>query len=732
MNENKSTKKSLLLLGIFLLIVIGILFSGNESYAANTTVAELQNKFPAGKFWNHYVGPDHYYEYDIIDKGSCNNPDGWTNEPCVVHTGGEAPLGYPDCNSFDGGQQCMGFANKLFYDYYGVLASQSPRIYDLNSIKPGDILRYRGNDTKGVEHSVWVLGVESDKLIVYECNFYKPCEITWGRWLYKSDIYDLKYIVSAPYAINDNQGDTEKPTISEIAINPTKVTDDTIQVKVKASDNVGVTRVSVRVWRSGKTSDSGTTKNATYNSSTGYWEVKFSASDLKATNDYLACIEGWAYDEKGNSSNSHAIYDFVFGNVAEGLGKFVTRIVPIANKNYCLGISGTNNDDNLVLKTKDQSDSSQLWEVEEISDGIYKIINVQSNRSIDVEGGYFVEYNGCKMQLWDYAASAQQQFLIENYNGGYRIVPTNTTALRAINIKDEIFKNNNPIDMYESLRINNLSQTWVFEKVADSVKLSNSSVTLTKGSTKQLTAIINPNTVANKKLSWSSSNTSVAKVSSSGLVTAVGTGTATITVRTTDGTDKKATCKITVNNTLPFIDVKKSDWFYNAVEYTYNRGIIKGATATEFRPNKNITRGDLVTILWRMEGEPVVTGVRNFPDVSTKAYYSKAIRWATKNKVVNGYQNGNFGPNDNITREQLATILWNYAKYKGKYIGGAVVTSKYTDWNKITGYARPAMIWAVDKGVITGKDNGTRIDPQGTATRAETAGMIYNYLTKIL
>ena len=302
--------------------------------------------------------------------------------------------------------------------------------------------------------------------------------------------------------------------------------------------------------------------------------------------------------------------------------------------------------------------------------------------------------------------------------------------MRAIDFADA-----NPVDggrilIYQAGNLD--AQTWVFEKVADSVKLSNSSVTLTKSSTKQLTATINPNTVANKKLSWSSSNTSVAKVSSSGLVTAVGTGTATITVRTTDGTDKKATCKITVNNTLPFIDVKKSDWFYNAVEYTYNRGIIKGATATEFRPNKNITRGDLVTILWRMEGEPVVTGVRNFPDVSTKAYYSKAIRWATKNKVVNGYQNGNFGPNDNITREQLATILWNYAKYKGKYIGGAVVTSKYTDWNKITGYARPAMIWAVDKGVITGKDNGTRIDPQGTATRAETAGMIYNYLTKIL
>ena len=182
---------------------------------------------------------------------------------------------------------------------------------------------------------------------------------------------------------------------------------------------------------------------------------------------------------------------------------------------------------------------------------------------------------------------------------------------------------------------------------------------------------------------------------------------------------------------LKFTDVKESDWYYGAIKYTTDRGILRGATDTEFRPSKNITRADLVTILWRMEGEPQVTGVKDFPDVSTKAYYANAVRWGTKNNIVSGYNNGNFGPTDNITREQLATILYNYAKYKGKNVTANPDLSKYKDWHKVTGYAQPAMKWAIAKGVVNGKDNSTRLDPQGTASRAEATAMIYNYCTRI-
>ena len=231
--------------------------------------------------------------------------------------------------------------------------------------------------------------------------------------------------------------------------------------------------------------------------------------------------------------------------------------------------------------------------------------------------------------------------------------------------------------------------------------------------------------IENNSANWTSSNEKVAKVDSYGKVTAVGVGDATITASI--GAE---TISYKLHVLLPFTDVNKSDWYYNAIEYTYQNGIISGATDTEFRPSAKITRGMIVTILWRMEGSPKVTGVKDFTDVKGQYYYD-AVRWAAKNGVVNGYGDGRFGPNANITREQLATILCNYAKYKKKNTNVTVDTSKYKDWNKVSSYARASMQWAIKTGVVTGKENGTKVDPQGTATRGEAACMIYNYCTKI-
>ena len=252
-----------------------------------------------------------------------------------------------------------------------------------------------------------------------------------------------------------------------------------------------------------------------------------------------------------------------------------------------------------------------------------------------------------------------------------------------------------------------------------------------KGKTITLKATVSPSGAYNKNVVWSSSNNSVATVSQAGVVTGVKSGTATITAMAKDGTGVKKTYKVTVKLTdLPFRDVIVSDWFYSSVKYTYQNGIISGATSTEFRPNAKITRGMIVTILWRMEGSPKVTGVKDFTDVKGQYYYD-AVRWAAKNGVVNGYGDGRFGPNANITREQLATILCNYAKYKKKNTSVTVDTSKYKDWNKVSSFARASMQWAIKTGVVTGKENGTKVDPQGTATRGEAACMIYNYCTKI-
>lgn len=105
-----------------ILIFLGMILLGTSKSSA-TTVNDLRNKFPNGKYWNHVVGSDHYYEGNLVDKGSCNTPDGYTSSPCHYHSGSPAPYGQVDCTSFDGAQECLGFARKLFYDYYGTYAS---------------------------------------------------------------------------------------------------------------------------------------------------------------------------------------------------------------------------------------------------------------------------------------------------------------------------------------------------------------------------------------------------------------------------------------------------------------------------------------------------------------------------------------------------------------------------------------------------------------------------------
>ena len=189
----------------------------------------------------------------------------------------------------------------------------------------------------------------------------------------------------------------------------------------------------------------------------------------------------------------------------------------------------------------------------------------------------------------------------------------------------------------------------------------------------------------------------------------------------------------TVNNVmnLPFSDVLTTDWYNNAVRYVYKNKIIKGTTATTFKPNNKLTRGQLATIIWRMEGSKKVTNGKNFSDVKNTDYYYDAVRWASANKIVNGYSNGRFGADDNITREQLAVMLQNYARYKKKNTTKVADISKYKDVTGVSSYAVDAVKWAIGNKVISGKSNGTRIDPKGNATRAEASAMIQNYCINI-
>ena len=197
---------------------------------------------------------------------------------------------------------------------------------------------------------------------------------------------------------------------------------------------------------------------------------------------------------------------------------------------------------------------------------------------------------------------------------------------------------------------------------------------------------------------------------------------------------KNKNVKLNVDNQkkeMNFKDVNTNAWYYPSIEYVYNKGIILGTSDTTFNPNTKLTRGMLVTILHRMDGKPTPKTQNKFSDVSKSQYYYDAVVWATEKGIVHGYENGKFGPDSNITRQDLAVILRNFAQYKGKNVNVTSDLNKFKDGNLVSDYAKSAVEWAVGKGVITGNNNGESLTPHGKATRAETAGMMYNYCTKV-
>lgn len=178
----------------------------------------------------------------------------------------------------------------------------------------------------------------------------------------------------------------------------------------------------------------------------------------------------------------------------------------------------------------------------------------------------------------------------------------------------------------------------------------------------------------------------------------------------------------------PFADAKPTAWYHDGVHYCLDNGLMNGTSNNTFTPNGNITRGQIVTILWRQEGSPAASN-SSFDDVASSAYYAKAVAWAAENGIVGGYGNGKFGPNDPITREQLAAILYRYAQFKGMdTTQGGMAIREYSDYDSISAYALQAMQWAVSAQIITGTST-TTLSPAGTATRAQAACLMQRFLT---
>ena len=178
----------------------------------------------------------------------------------------------------------------------------------------------------------------------------------------------------------------------------------------------------------------------------------------------------------------------------------------------------------------------------------------------------------------------------------------------------------------------------------------------------------------------------------------------------------------------PFNDVNKNDWFYNAVKYAYENNIMSGVANNEFGVNSSVSRGMVIAVLHRIENEPDA-GLSTFTDVSADKYYARAIAWAKENNIVNGYDEYTFGPDDVITREQLAAILYSYALYKGMDVNESGNLAVFVDTESISAWAKKAVTWAVGEDLISGKGNGN-LAPLATASRAEAAQIFMNFLDK--
>ncbi len=194
--------------------------------------------------------------------------------------------------------------------------------------------------------------------------------------------------------------------------------------------------------------------------------------------------------------------------------------------------------------------------------------------------------------------------------------------------------------------------------------------------------------------------------------------------------DVEVTATFVPGGELAFQDVRPGDWCYDAVRWAFETGLMNGTSTTTFTPNTSTTRGQIVAILYRLEGSPVM-GTNSFSDVAPGAYYAAAVSWASSNGIVNGYSDGTFRPNNLITREQMAAFLYRYASQKGRDVSDRTELGVFTDARQIASYAVEPLRWAVAAGMINGTSADT-LSPGGNASRAQVAVILNRFVQNVL
>ena len=179
-----------------------------------------------------------------------------------------------------------------------------------------------------------------------------------------------------------------------------------------------------------------------------------------------------------------------------------------------------------------------------------------------------------------------------------------------------------------------------------------------------------------------------------------------------------------------FDDVKAGSWYYEAVNYVFMHGVMKGTGNRTFSPNVATTRAEVVTILWRLSGAPDVVNLSSFGDVSNDAWYYKSVNWAANMGITDGTGTNTFSPTRKVTREEIVVFLYRYAKFRGLDINHLADISSYTDSKSVSNFAKEAMRWAVKAGIVSGVSK-YELAPKANATRAQVATMLYRVMTSL-
>lgn len=265
----------------------------------------------------------------------------------------------------------------------------------------------------------------------------------------------------------------------------------------------------------------------------------------------------------------------------------------------------------------------------------------------------------------------------------------------------------------------------------ESISISSGYVKLFVGASAAVTAEVLPANATNKNVTWSSADDRIASVSVEDgicVISANSVGRTQVYAVTADG-GFSATITVEVDDSLPFADVVADAWYCDAVEYVYHNGLMIGVGGNRFAPGEHVTRGMAVTVVHRLAGSPVAES-EGFRDVSADAWYADAVYWAQANDIVNGYGDGTFRPNADMTREELVAVFYRYAQRMGYDVSASHNIEVFSDCEDINAYAEDAMSWAVSVGLIQGFPDGS-IRPQTHTNRAELAMIMMRFVEMV-